>query len=354
MLNEKEKIKTRLYLIISIIVFLFFLAILLLTILIVFIFRRTPLSYVLNPSLASATILFIVSVYIGCTIIAAIIFYWVARKIFSPLVELADKSMKVANGDFSVSIKEKSNIPELKRTLENFNIMVKELNKVETVSNDFVNNVSHEFKTPLSVIRSNINILENTSLSENEKSKCILLINIAVDKLSTLVSNVLKISRLDNQTIKLEEKNFRLDEQLRLSVLSLNEKLEEKKIDLDVDIDKCVICGDENLLSQVWENLLYNAIKFTPESGKIDIALKQFSDYVTVSIKDNGIGMSEETQKHIFDKFYQSETSHHYEGNGLGLTIVSKIIKLCNARIEVNSKLNEGTEFIVILPKKKL
>lgn len=354
MLDENKKVRTKLYFTLSIFVFLFFIANFLLGIGILLILKVTPLGYLFNQSLASSTALIIISVYIASTLVATIICYWMIRRFLEPLVELADKSMRVAKGDFSVTIKEKSRLPELKRTLENFNTMVKELNKVETLSNDFITNVSHEFKTPLSVIRSNINILENTSLSDEEKEKCIFLINTAVDKLSNLVSNVLKISRLDNQGIKLEIKDFRLDEQLRLSILSLGEKFDEKNISLNIDLEECVVNNDENLFSQVWENLIYNAIKFTPNGGEIGVSLTKYKNYVLVSIKDNGIGMDDETLKHIFDKFYQSEASHHYEGNGLGLTIVSKIIKLCNARIDVKSKIGEGTEFVVTIPLKKV
>ena len=224
--------------------------------------------------------------------------------------------------------------------------MVKELNKIETLSNDFVSNVSHEFKTPLSVIRSNINILESPSISEEEKQKSMDMINTSIDNISTLVSNVLKISRLDNKNVKVEKKFFRLDEQIRMCIVNLTDRIEEKHLDLDIDLEECILYSDEMLLSHVWDNLLSNAIKYSYENSTIGVYL-QIKKEVVVTIVDHGCGMDEETKKHIFERFYQGETSHNKEGNGLGLTIVTKILQLCNAEIEVESEVNKGSKFTI-------
>ena len=347
-----EKYSTKLYLKISILVFLFFILNFVFSILILNIIALTPLGHILGNSLATGTILVFASAYLGSTLVASIICYTVIKRFLYPLVELSDKSMKVAKGDFSVVIKEKSSLPELRKTLESFNIMVKELNKVELLSQDFITNVSHEFKTPLSVIRSNINIIENTDLNEEEKKHCFELINSAVEKLSNLVSNVLKISKLDNNKIRIEDKTFRLDEQIRQCIVSLADKIEKKDIELDIDLAEISIVTDEDLLAQVWENLISNAIKFTPDKGKITVNLIKEKTQAKISIIDSGCGIEEEALKHIFDRFYQADTSHTKEGNGLGLAIVNRILHILDGHIEVSSKIDEGTNFVVTLPLK--
>lgn len=351
--DENEKLSSKLYFKVSILIFLFFIIGLGCIALILTFIYLTGLAPLFIHGLASGTFFTLIIIYLASTILASFLSYFIAKRFMHPLVELSKKSIKVSKGDFSVRVNEESSLPELKNVLQNFNIMVKELSKVETLSNDFVANVSHEFKTPLAIIRSNINILENTNLTDDERSKCLIQINDSTEKLSTLISNVLKICKLDNQEILPEKKNYRLDEQLRQSILFLNDEFEKKNIDLDIDLDDCCINNDPDLLEQVWINLLTNAIKFSYPNGTIKVHLK-IKDNIMVSIKDNGIGMDEETQKHIFDRFYQGETSHTKDGNGLGLTIVSKIIRLCNAKIDVKSKENEGTEFIVLFSKKQL
>lgn len=350
MAKKIEKIPTKLYWKTSLILFAFFLMTLILTVLIIGIFSLTPLRFLIIDSIAITTIITFLSIFLSSAIISCLACYFVMRRFLRPIVELSDKSMKVAKGDFSVSIEEKSRIPEVKKCLESFNIMVRELNKVEMLSNDFVSNVSHEFKTPLSVIRSNINILENSSLTKKEREQCIGYINNSIDKLSTLISNVLKISKLDNKGIKLTNKPYRLDEQLRQSVLSFTNEIEKKNISFDISLEECVINSDENLLDQVWINLIGNAIKFSRQDGLIKINLI-VDQKIIVTIEDNGIGMNEETKAHIFDRFYQGETSHNSQGNGLGLTIVYKILKMCNAKIFVESEENKYTKFQVEFEK---
>lgn len=350
MTEKREKIPTKLYLKTSLIMFVFFLATVLLSFLIIGIISITPLRYFILDSIAVTTVITFFSVFLASAIIACFACYFVMKRFLRPIVELSDKSMKVAKGDFSVSIEEKSRIPEVKKCLESFNVMVKELNKVEMLSNDFVSNVSHEFKTPLSVIRSNINILENSSLTEKEREQCINYINTSIDKLSTLISNVLKISKLDNKGVKLSFKPYRLDEQLRQAILSFTNEIEMKNISFDINLDECIINSDENLLEQVWINLIGNAIKFSHQDGLIKIKLIN-DQKITIIVEDNGIGMNEETKAHIFDRFYQGETSHNSQGNGLGLTIVYKILKMCDAKILVESEENKYTRFKVEFEK---
>ena len=207
--------------------------------------------------------------------ISTSVLYFFSKKILAPLTDLSNKSMEVAKGNFKVSVEVDSAIPELQATLENFNFMINELNRVETLSSDFINNVSHEFKTPLSVIRSYVNIIENNDLSNEEKKEYLKKINESIDNLSSLISNILQISKLDNQQIHLNKNKFRLDEQIRQSILQFSEPIEKKNLNLDIDLDDTYIYADEKLLYQVWTNIISNAIKYTPAEGTISVSLKQ-------------------------------------------------------------------------------
>lgn len=348
-MNEEEKISTRLYLRITLLFFCFFIVCLAIFTVIFGILLLTPLAPMLIRGMISSTIVTLICIYLSSAILSCFITYFVCKKIAYPLVDLSNKSLKVAQGDFNVFVPEKSSLPELKTAIHSFNMMVKELSKVETLSNDFISNVSHEFKAPLSVIRSYVNILENTDLDEEERRQCLQCINESTEKLSMLISNVLKICKLDNQNVTIEKKSYRLDEQLRKNILLFDEQFDKKNIELDIALENCILCSDEGLLDLVWKNLLSNAIKFTDAGGKISVSLIK-TEKILVTIRDNGIGMDEETKKHIFDRFYQGDTSHARDGNGLGLTIVGKILKLCKATIHVESQPGEGSAFTVIFP----
>ena len=352
--NDEKKYKNKLYFRITLFIFGTFIAIILMTSLILLLFLITPLAKFLIRGFTSMSLIILISTFSACLILGGFLCFILLRRILSPLVELSNKSILVAKGDFNIKVLEESSLPELQELLQNFNIMVKELSKVETLSNDFISNVSHEFKTPLAIIRSNVNILENTTLTEEEKKSCLKKINVSTEKLSSLISNVLKLSKLDNQTISLVNTPFRLDEQIRKSILNHSLQLEEKNIELDLNLDECIIDADEEFLAPVWDNLISNAIKFSSNNGIIGIDLKTLDNKdIKVVIWDNGIGMTEETQKHVFDRFYQGETSHIKEGNGLGMAIVAKILKVYNASITCESKLSKGTRFIITFKNDK-
>lgn len=353
MIKDKETIKSRFYLRFTIIILVLFFFILLLITLFVGLFLLTPIGKIAINAAGGAIIIFFLASYLVATLISLFLSYFYIKKVFYPLVDLSSKSMKVATGDFSVSVEEDAILPELKETQKSFNIMIKELSKVETLSNAFVSNVSHEFKTPLSIIRSNVNILQNTELSEEEKKNCLKIINDSTEKLATLVSNVLRICKLDNQEVVLNRTVYRLDEQIRQSILMYNNLLEEKNIELDLKLDTCLINSDKELLAHVWNNLISNAIKFSYDNEKITIILNDEKEETIVIIKDNGVGMDEDTKKHIFDRFYQGDTSHANEGNGLGLTIVSKILNICQGTINVESEIGKGSTFIINIKKFK-
>ena len=290
--------------------------------------------------------LYAVSVIVGTTISAV-----VGKRILSPLVKFSGALMEVGKGNFNIQLDEnKYHIEELKEMSQNFNIMVRELNNIETFRNDFIANVSHEFKTPLASIEGYTMLLQSDNLTDKEKNEYTKKILNNTKRLSNLVGIILQISRLENQGIIAEKNKFKLDEQLRQTLLLFESRWTSKNIDLDLDLDPITFYGNEELLMQVWANLFSNAIKFTPDNGTITCTLRRSDSFIITTISDNGIGISEDVQKHIFEKFYQGDKSHSSEGNGLGLALVKRIIDLCNGTIEVQSELGTGSTFTVKLP----
>ena len=272
-------------------------------------------------------------------------------KIFvSPMMKLGDAMRKVAGGDFSVRLDCSSRIRDVREVYGSFNTMVKELGNTETLQTDFVSNVSHEFKTPINAIEGYASLLQDSQLTDEQKNTYIDKIIFNTRRLSDLVGNILLLSKVNNQTISLKASTFRLDEQVRQSILALESKWEKKEIEFDIDLDEIEYTGYENLLSHVWLNLIDNAVKFSPQNGQIRIRLKQLAGSVTFSIWDNGLSIPEADIGRIFNKFYQGDNSHASEGNGLGLALVRKIVAAAHGTINVTSSEDAGTEFVVALP----
>ena len=272
-------------------------------------------------------------------------------KIFvSPMMKLGDAMRKVAGGDFTVRLDCTSKIRDVREVYGSFNTMVKELGNTETLQTDFVSNVSHEFKTPINAIEGYASLLQDSQLTDEQKNAYIDKIVFNTRRLSDLVGNILLLSKVNNQTISLKASTFRLDEQVRQSILALESKWEKKEIEFDIDLDEIEYTGYENLLSHVWLNLIDNAVKFSPQNGQIRIRLKQLAGSVTFSIWDNGLSIPEADIGRIFNKFYQGDNSHASEGNGLGLALVRKIVAAAHGTINVTSSEDAGTEFVVALP----
>lgn len=344
-MNSKHHLK--LGLVFSVIIFLIILASGIISAMFVISFHLNSVSPT-NKLLLPIINLYAVSVIVGTTI--SII---VGKKILSPLIKFSGALMEVGKGNFNIKLDEnKYRIEELKEMSRNFNIMVRELNNIETFRSDFIANVSHEFKTPLASIEGCTMLLQSHNLTEEEKNQYTKKILSNTKRLSNLVGIILQISRLENQGIIAEKNNFKLDEQLRQALLLLEPKWSSKNIDLDIDLDPINIHGNEELLIQVWINLLDNAIKFTSNNGVIACKLEQSNNWIIAMISDTGVGMSENVQKHIFDKFYQGDKSHSSEGNGLGLALVKRIIDLCGGIIEIQSKEGKGSTFTIKLPCK--
>jgi signal transduction histidine kinase len=266
-----------------------------------------------------------------------------------PIRTVASAAQKVANGDFNVNVpynRKDGKKDEITVLIEDFNKMTNELSSIETLKTDFVSNVSHEIKTPLSIIQNYTVALQDDRLSKKERTEYCKTIIEASKRLTELITNILKLDKLENQKIMPKSELYSLDEQLRECVLNFENLLESKNITVICDnIEPLKANYDKSLLELVWNNLISNAIKFTDKNGTITISLKNRA----VTIQDTGCGMNDETVKHIFDKFYQGDTSHSTEGNGLGLTLVKKIIDIYNCGITVQSEMGKGTTFLIKL-----
>lgn len=236
--------------------------------------------------------------------------------------------------------------------LGDFNKMVAELGSIETLKTDFFSNVSHEIKTPIAIIQNNAELLDRENLSEEDRRECTRSIMQATRRLSGLISNMLKLNKLEKQTIRPMPEECDLCAQLAECALSFEEQWERKGIELDADMeDSAAVCADAELMELVWNNLLSNAIKFTEPGGKVTLRETSDGKTVTVEVSDTGCGMSAETVEHIFDKFYQGDTSHSTEGNGLGLALALRVLQLTDAEISVKSAPGEGSRFTVVIPK---
>lgn len=233
---------------------------------------------------------------------------------------------------------------------ESFNTMTYDLSHMETLRSDFVANVSHEFKTPIAAIEGYATLLQNPKLTREKHDHYVEIILDNSRRLSNLTSNILTLSKLENQEMILDNREFRLDEQIRKSILLLEGKWAPENIEFDMDLPKQMYYGSESLLSQVWINILDNAIKHSPANGLIHVTIQKTDTQIIVSITDYGNGMTEEVKKHIFEKFYQGDHSRKAEGNGLGLALVKRIVEICHGTVTLQSSPGKGATFCVRLP----
>lgn len=300
-----------------------------------------------NPFVPLVNFLF-TAVVVG-TVVSAL----VGHKITQPINRLSGALKEIARGNFDVRMQVDKGLPEVREMLRNFNVMAQELSGIETLRNDFVVNVSHEFKTPIAAIEGYATLLQNGSLTDADREEYTRLIIQSAQKLSMLTSNILKLSKLENQEIIPSKTCFSLDEQLRQALLMLEGQWSKKTIELDIELMPIQFYGNEELLLQVWLNLLGNAIKFTPRYGSVSVRLLERDGMVTVTVSDTGIGISPGMQPHIFEKFYQGDHTRAAEGNGLGLALVKRIVTLCSGSISVVSDTGEGACFTVTLPNYK-
>ena len=288
------------------------------------------------------------------TLVSASIDY-IRRKLMvdRPVKQIMNALDKVMQGDFTVRIapvKEFAGETGFNEIIKAINKMTAELQGTETLRTDFIANVSHELKTPLAVMGNYATMLQQPGISEEDRIEYAKAISHGSRRLAALITNILKLNKLENQQFFPQPQEFDLGEQLCESILAFEDIWEKKNLEIETDIQEEVrIKSDPELLSLVWNNLISNAVKFTPKGGFIGVVLKSDERNVVVSVKDTGCGIDPETGKHIFEKFYQGDTSHATQGNGLGLALVKRVVDILQGEISVQSTPGQGSTFTVII-----
>ncbi len=307
---------------------------------------------VINKGFDKSTIALAGALYLlfSCSVSTALIYSVKGRVYHNKIKAVCEAANAVAKGDFNVRVpvffdKPKS---EMDFLAVNFNKMLTEISSLENMRNDFIADVSHEIKTPLSVIQGYADLLQNKDLTEEKRREYTCRLSEAIESLTNLVTNILKLNKIENQGI-IQKEQFSLDEQIRCCVLGLEDKIEEKNLIINVDLAEASIESDKTLLETVWNNLILNAVKYTSFGGEISIILKKNKEKIIVKVLDNGCGMSAETIERCFEKFYQGDASHSQDGNGLGLALVKQVVNILDGKITVESILGKGTEFTVII-----
>ena len=298
---------------------------------------------------------FAIANFLGVSAMATVLWgLWRRATTQRPVERILDFTGRVAEGDFAARIPERQGIArnEFDVISVDLNRMAAELASVETLRTDFVASVSHEMKTPLSVISNYTTILQDSALSDSERTEAAAKCGEAARRLSKMVGDILRLNKLENQVIAPGAKSLDLSELLAECVLSFDDVLEQRGLELSCGIQPGVwVRGDADLLALVWNNLLSNACKFTPAGGRVSVTLRADGFDAVVEVSDNGCGMTEDEARRAFDKFYQTDGSHAAEGNGLGLALAKKVCDLHGASIAVESAPGEGSTFIVELPR---
>lgn len=292
-------------------------------------------------------------VYTVCILIAVSMVVMIRMVFIHPLQRNIEAMKKLANGDFAVRVNhaEHGYVPrEMVEFEQSFNKAAEELGGTEILRKDFINNFSHEFKTPIVSISGFADLLLEEQLPPEDQKEYLTIIRDESRRLADLASNILMLNRIESQSILTDEVSFPLAEQLRQSILVTQQKWRNKVLTFEADLQETDYTGSEALLKEVWLNLLDNAAKFSPEGGTVGVTLRYKKNARTVTITDQGAGMDAETQAHIFEQFYQGDTSHTTQGNGLGLAMVKKVLELHGGSIQVNSAPGQGSCFTVTLP----
>lgn len=266
-----------------------------------------------------------------------------------PVRRIIEGAQKVMDGDFSTRIKQVRGAENgFNAIIDYFNRMVQELSGMETLRTDFIANVSHELKTPLAVIQNYGSLLQQPNLSEEERKDYARTVTSAAQRLASLITNILKLNKLENQQIYPATVKFDLSEQLCECLLGFEDAWEARNLDIETEIvDGILVDSDPELLSLVWNNLFSNAIKFTEDGGTVGLKVYRDGSHAVIEVSDTGCGISPEVGAHIFEKFYQGDTSHATQGNGLGLALVKRIVDIIGGEISVSSVQGKGSTFTV-------
>lgn len=297
-----------------------------------------------SVSIPTILVMFIFGLVIGW-----VLSFFISLFLLKPIRSLQSAMNEVAEGNLDIKVEEKSHFDEIENINHSFNLMTKELNANQLIQKDFISNVSHEFKTPLSTIEGYATLLQDRTLTDDEREEYAKEIVSTTKDMTELVGNILLLSKISNQAIAYQKQEYSLDEQIRKVVVALEPKWSAKNIELNVDFDAVTINSNENLMFNVWRNLIENAIKFSPQGGEIKLSLKNDNGKVIFSVSDQGEGVKEEDKKYIFEKFYQSDTSHKQEGNGLGLALVKNILTIFGGSVSVKNLQPKGCCFTVTL-----
>ena len=290
--------------------------------------------------------LIVVSLLVGI-----VVTIFLSRVFLSPVNKMRLAMGKVAEGDFDIQLHTRSNSREVQEIYAGFNLMTQELRSKEILQTDFVSNVSHEFKTPLNAIEGYSTLLQDCENLTPQQQAYVEKIIFNTQRLSTLTGSILLLSKLENQQIPTGQTRYSLDEQIRQTIVFLEPVWSAKEIELDVEMEEVEYFGNELLMHHVWSNLLSNAVKFSPQGGLVLIRLEKRREDIRFFIQDSGTGIPEEAMNHIFDRFYQADSSHKQEGNGLGLALVKKILQLENGKITAENCPQGGARFAVHLNK---
>lgn len=352
MREEERKYRLALTLLVSAIIFLFVFATIVLTTLIVFVTIKLQLFSVNDGAGVS---LFRVTLLIGVTslVMGAIISALASKIPMKPVNKLITQMNRLASGDFKARLYYGGKIgqhPAVIEITESFNKMAEELENTEMLRGDFINNFSHEFKTPIVSIAGFAKLIKKGNLNEEQKREYLDIIEEESLRLSSMATNVLNMTKYENQSILYDTKEFNLSEQIRSSILTLENKWTKKNIQINLDCDEYMIRADKDMLKHVWINLIDNAIKFSPCGENVNVDISDMGNCYSISVSNKGIEISKEQQGRIFNKFYQGDESHTSEGNGIGLALVKKVIDLHHGNVKVNSS-NGVNTFTVTIPK---
>ena len=287
-----------------------------------------------------------------CLLVGILVTSQLSKYFFNPIKKLHGAMDQVAEGDFSVRLDDKSTSKEIMEIYTGFNLMAHELSATEILQSDFVSNVSHEFKTPINAIEGYSTLLQDSDNLDENQREYVEKILLNTQRLSSLVGSVLLLSKLENQQIPSHQTQYRLDEQIRQSVVALEPAWEQKDIEFDLELERVSYLGNEPMMRHVWDNLISNAIKFSPAGSTVKLQMTKKPKKLIFTIEDQGPGLTQEAQKHIFDKFFQADNSHKQEGNGLGLALVKRILTIEQGQITAENLPQGGCRFTVTLRTK--
>ncbi len=296
-----------------------------------------------------STVLLLLVLIIISLLIGSVVTGLMSKLFFDPIQKVNKGMEAVADGDFSVRLSGRSTAREVREIYSGFNLMAHELSATEILQTNFVTNVSHEFKTPINAIEGYSTLLQDSVPLTDDQKQYVEKIVFNTRRLSSLVGSILLLSKLENQQIPTGQTRYRLDEQIRQSIVALEDSWVAKEIELDVDMARVDYLGEESVMRHVWDNLIGNAIKFSPQGGAVWVRLTQEDRTIRFTVEDRGPGVSEEAKKRIFDKFYQADSSHKQEGNGLGLPLAKRIVTNAGGAISVENVPEGGCKFTVIL-----